>query len=133
VAYLNPYEVGRAAARLQAPYSCNPYSDSTRDADDWQRGWIRQTGERLRRLGRFGVAVPRFRGPALIIPHPALSAEQCEVLCRREGLALAHRGHARFVLVQTSARQQTMLRIALTPDFRRDRRRFDRRPDPEAA
>jgi hypothetical protein len=26
-----------------------------------------------------------------------------------------------------------MLRIALTPDFRRDRRRFTRRPDPEAA
>ncbi|HMG59539.1 MAG TPA: hypothetical protein VK583_07415 [Burkholderiales bacterium] len=70
---------------------------------------------------------------AIIVPHPALTAAQCELLCRREGLTLAHLGRARFVLVQTSARQQTMLRIALTPNFRRDRRRFARRPDPEAA
>jgi len=82
---------------------------------------------------------PRWRAlavahvSALVLPHPALTAAQCELLCRREGLALAHLGRARFVLVQTSAQQQTMLRIALTPDFRRDRRRFTRRPDPEAA
>ena len=70
---------------------------------------------------------------ALVLPHPAMTAAQCELLCRREGLTLAHLGRARLVLVQTSARQQTMLRIALTPDFRHDRRRFARRPGPEAA
>ena len=70
---------------------------------------------------------------ALILAHPALTAEQCSLLCRREGLALAHLGWGRFALVQTSAREQTMLRIAAPPDFRRERRRFDRRPDPEAA
>jgi hypothetical protein len=70
---------------------------------------------------------------ALVLPHPAMTAAQCELLCAREGLTLAHLGRAQLVLVQTSGRSQTMLRIALTPDFRRERRRFDRRPDPEAA
>ena len=70
---------------------------------------------------------------ALVLAHPAMTAEQCSLLCRREGLALAHLGWGRFALVQTSAREQTMLRIAAPPDFRRERRRFDRRPDPEAA
>lgn len=106
MAHVNPYEVGRAAARLRVHYSCNPYSDHSRDADDWARGWIQQTGEFLRR------GASSARGPALIIPHPALSAEQCELLCAREGLALAHLGHARLVLVQISAPAQTMLRIA---------------------
>lgn len=70
---------------------------------------------------------------ALVLPHPAMTAAQCELLCAREGLALAHLGRARLVLVQTSGRPQTMLRIAVPPDFRRERRRFARRPDPEAA
>lgn len=71
---------------------------------------------------------------ALLLPHPAMTAAQCELVCRREGLALAHLGLARFALIQTSAPGQTMLRIAQPPDFRRDRRRHDRTPqDPKAA
>jgi len=69
---------------------------------------------------------------ALILPHPAMTAAQIELVCRRRGLALAHLGRERFVLVQTSA-PETMLRIALTPDYRDERRRHPRRPDPEAA
>jgi hypothetical protein len=41
-----------------------------------------------------------------------MTAAQCELLCRREGLALAHLGRARLVLLQTSAPRQTQLRIA---------------------
>ena len=48
---------------------------------------------------------------ALILPHPALTAAQLELLCRREGLALARLGRDRFVLVQTSAPRVTMLRV----------------------
>jgi hypothetical protein len=55
-----------------------------------------------------------------------MTAAQCELLCEREGLALAHLGRARLMLVQTSGRPRTMLRIAMPPDFRRERRRFDR-------
>jgi hypothetical protein len=53
---------------------------------------------------------------AILLPHPAMSAAQCELLCRRQGLALAHLGRARLVLVQTSRPAQTMLRIARAPD-----------------
>jgi hypothetical protein len=49
---------------------------------------------------------------ALILPFPGLTAAQCELICRRYGLALAHLGRERLVLVQTSRPAQTMLRIA---------------------
>lgn len=52
---------------------------------------------------------------AVLIPHPSLTAAQCELLCRREGLALAHLGRARLVLLQTSAPREAQLRIA-APD-----------------
>jgi len=57
---------------------------------------------------------------ALVIPHPAMTAAQCELVCRREGLAVAHLGKARLILVQTANPRQPGLRIY-------------RRPDPEAA
>lgn len=74
-----------------------------------------------------------------------MTAAQCELVCRREGLALAHLGRARLVLVHTSAPAQTMLRIGVNlrpvpPDSRALARSiFDelmssrRKPDPEAA
>jgi hypothetical protein len=52
---------------------------------------------------------------ALILPHPSLTAAQCELVCRREGLAVAHLGRGRLVLVQTSARREISLRIAVEP------------------
>ena len=58
----------------------------------------------------------------VIIPHPAMSAAQCELTCLRNGLALAHIGRGRLMLVQTSRPAQTMLRIAPRAD-----------PEPEAA
>jgi hypothetical protein len=48
---------------------------------------------------------------ALILPFPGLTAAQRELICRRYGLALAHLGRERLVLVQTSRPAQTMLRI----------------------
>jgi hypothetical protein len=48
---------------------------------------------------------------ALIFPHPAMSAAQCDLVCRREGLATAHFSHDRIVLVQTSAPREALLRI----------------------
>lgn len=69
---------------------------------------------------------------ASLLPHPALTGAQLERLCDREGLAIEHLGNAMFRLIQTSA-PRPMLRIAQPPDFRRDRRRFTRQPDPEAA
>jgi len=51
-----------------------------------------------------------------------MTAAQCELVCRRYALALAHLGRDRLMLVQLSARHpQTMTRIA-RPD-----------PEPEAA
>jgi len=49
---------------------------------------------------------------ALLLPHPTLTAEQVELLCRRQGLVLAHVGRGRLMLVQSADRKQTMLRIA---------------------
>jgi hypothetical protein len=60
---------------------------------------------------------------ALILPHPAMTAAQCELVCRREGLALAHLGRARLVLVQTSAPRQTVLRVARPDPVEQDLQR----------
>lgn len=104
------YDRGRKAAVLNLAPALNPYPEHSCDFFDWGRGWLCETGARLARLvGRAPRILPQ---PALIIPHPSMTAEQCELVCRREGLALAHLGKARFVLVHTSARTQTMLRIA---------------------
>ncbi len=54
---------------------------------------------------------------AMIYSHPIMSAEQLELLCDRQDLALAHLGFGRLMLVQNSNRQQTMLRIALGTRF----------------
>ncbi len=116
---MNAYELGRDAGRRRIAWALNPFPENSRDHDEWRRGWIRGTGELMRH------ALGLRRGSALVLPHPAMTAGQCELLCRREGLALAHLGHDRLVLVQTSARPQTMLRIAPTP--------FDFDPEPEAS
>lgn len=105
------HERGRKAAELDLAPSLNPYPEHSSDFFDWHRGWLCETGARLCRL--IGRAPKRSAGHrALVIPHPSMTAEQCELLCRREGLALAHLGKARLVLVQTSAPAQTMLRVA---------------------
>lgn len=105
------HERGRKAAELELAPSLNPYPEHSCDFFDWHRGWLCETGARLCRL--IGRAPKRSAGQrALVIPHPSMTAEQCELLCRREGLALAHLGKARLVLVQTSAPAQTMLRVA---------------------
>lgn len=126
------YDRGRSAASIDLPSALNPYPEHTCDFFDWERGWLRATGEQLARAFGRAPAKPSAQ-PALVIPHPSMTAEQCELVCRREGLQLAHLGRARFALVQTSAPRQTTLRIAVPPDFRRERRRFERKPDPAAA
>lgn len=128
VAHVSAYERGRAAGKLCLAPSLNPYAEHLHDHTEWKSGWIRESGERLKSL-----PMPAMRSPALVIPHPAMTAEQCDLICAREGLQLIHLGRARFALVQTSARNQTQLRIALTPDFRRDRRRHPRDSGPEIA
>lgn len=125
------YDSGREAAALDLAQSLNPYPEHSCDFFDWGRGWLRETGARLARL--VGRAPKPGAQPALIFPHPTLTAEQCSLLCRREGFELVHLGLGRFALVQTSAQRQITLRIAVPPDFRRERRRHPRSPGPEAA
>jgi hypothetical protein len=81
---------------------------------------------------------------ALVLPHPAMTAAQCELVCRREGLALAHLGNARLVLIQTSAPREVQLRIE-APDpttlhkrrliraLRQEIENLKQHPGPEAA
>lgn len=128
MAHLTAYQLGHKAGFLKLAHSLNPYPEHTHSSGEWARGWICATGEQLR-----ATVEPLPRAPAVVIPHPSLTGDQVELLCRREGLELAHLGRARFALVQTSAPAQTMLRIAAPPDFRRDRRRLPRGRDPEAA
>lgn len=125
---MNAYDQGRDAGREGFACSINPNPAGSEAAIDWARGWLREIS-----LQKRAVRKPAPRSSALVLPHPGLNGEQIQLLCRREGLALAHLGRERFVLVPNGNRQQTMLRIAMPPDFRRERRRFDRRPDPEAA
>jgi len=126
---MNAYDLGREAARARLAPSLNPFPDYTHNSTKWRTGWIHESGEMLRDAPK-----PAPRQPALILPHPSLTGQQIDLLCRREGLALAHLGRERFVLVQTSALPQTTLRIATPPDLRRERRPLDRPPqDPEAA
>lgn len=106
MAHLSAYELGYKSGLNQLAHALNPFADHTHNHGEWARGWIRGTGEQLR------VIFEPSRAPALVHPHPSLTAKQIELLCRREGLALAHLGRARLVLVHTSARTQTMLRIA---------------------
>src|SRR5260221_189179 len=106
VAHVTAYDLGYKSGLNQLAHALNPFADHTHNHGEWARGWIRGAGEQLR------VAFEPSRGQALIHPHPSLTAKQIELLCRREGLALAHLGRERFVLVQTSAPAQTMLRIA---------------------
>ena len=108
------YAEGLHAGRLRLAFALNPHAAHTPEADDWERGWICATGEELR-----GAPKPSRERPAQVHPHPALTAAQCELVCRREGLALANLGRERFVLIPTANRPEPMLRIA--------------RPDPEAA
>jgi len=109
------YADGLHAGQLRLAFALNPHAARTLESDDWERGWLRATGcEQLADASR----LPRER-PAQIHPHPALTAAQCELVCRREGLALANLGRERFVLIPTANRPEPMLRIA--------------RPDPEAA
>lgn len=128
VAHVSAYERGRAAGKLCLAPSLNPYAEHLCDHAEWKSGWIRESGERLKLAPK-----PPTHFPALVIPHPAMTAEQCDLICAREGLQLVHLGRARLALIQTSAQQQTRLRIALTPDFRRDRRRHPRDSGPEIA
>jgi hypothetical protein len=73
-----------------------------------------------------------------------MTAAQCELVCRREGLALAHLGNARLVLIQTSAPREVQLRIEAPDPMTLHKRRLIRalrqeienlkqHPGPEAA
>ena len=108
---MTAYDLGRKAARARLAPSLNPFADHTHNFHEWQRGWIHESGEMLRDAAR-----PAPLRSAVVHPHPSLTAAQVELLCRREGLALAHIGRERFVLVQTSSRPQSMLRIAPAPE-----------------
>jgi hypothetical protein len=108
------YAEGLHAGRLLLAFALNPYGAHSLESDDWQRGWIRATGEELSNAPKSSC-----ERPAQIHPHPSLTAAQCELVCRREGLALANLGRERYVLIPTANRPEPMLRIA--------------RPDPEAA
>jgi hypothetical protein len=81
---------------------------------------------------------------ATVLPHPAMTAAQCDLVCRREGLAVAHLGNARLVLVQTSAPREVLLRIEAPDPSTLHKRRLIRalheeiekmkqQPGPEAA
>ena len=100
------YRRGLDAGRRRLAYTLNPYAERTLARDDWERGWICATGEYLR--GRH--AQPGRT--AAILPHPSLTAAQCELVCAREGLALARIGRDRFILVRTADRPRPMLRVA---------------------
>lgn len=103
---MSPYDEGRHAGRLQLACSINPHPERSQAAIEWGRGWLREISLHKRTAPK---SAPR--GSALIHPHPGLNSEQIELLCRREGLALAHLGRERFVLVPNGNRPQTMLRI----------------------
>jgi len=104
---MTPYDEGRHAGRLQFACSINPHPARSQAAIEWAQGWLREISLNRRRAPK-----PAPRRSALIHPIPIMTGEQIELLCRREGLALAHLGRERFVLVQTGDRPQTMLRIA---------------------
>lgn len=106
------YERGREAGRLNLAPSLNPHPDHSCAFVEWHQGWIRERGERLRGISLRGALRPGPQSPAQILPHPSLTGAQVELLCRREGLVLARIGRDRFVLLATSKRPQTMLRIA---------------------
>jgi hypothetical protein len=101
------YDEGRRAGRQRFAASINHYAPGSQAAIDWGRGWLREIS-----LHKRTAPKPAPRHSALVVPHPAMTGEQIELLCRREGLALAHLGRERFVLVHTASRPQTMLRIA---------------------
>jgi len=104
---MNAYEQGRDAGRLQLPQALNPHPERSQAAIDWGRGWLREISLHIRTATK-----PTPRTSALVHPLPIMTGEQIELLCRREGLALAHVGRERFVLVSNGNRAQTMLRIA---------------------
>ena len=108
---MSAYALGRKAGHARLAIALNPFADDTHDAAEWQRGWILATGELLRDAPKAARL-----SSAIVHPHPSMTGEQIELLCRRQGLALAHIGRERFVLVQTSARPQPMLRIATEPE-----------------
>jgi len=100
------YEEGRRAGSLRLAHSLNPHPDHTHSHGEWARGWLRESNE-LKRPAQ----TPAPKVSALILPHSSMTGSQIELLCRREGLALARLGKERFVLVQTGNRPETMLRI----------------------
>jgi hypothetical protein len=118
---VSAYRLGRDAARGGLPIAGCPFRAGSIGEAEWERGWIRENSIR-----KYDRPASRSGGGATVIPHPAMSAAECELLCRREGLALAHLGRARLVLVQTSAPRDFLASLGIAL-------RRDRRPDPEAA
>lgn len=112
---MTPYDEGRHVGRLKLACSTNPHPERSQAAIEWAQGWLREISLQKRRTPK-----PAPRDFALVFPHPALTGEQIQLLCRREGLALAHLGRERFVLVPSGNRPQTVLRIAprINPEAR---------------
>jgi hypothetical protein len=110
---MTPYEEGRRVGRLQLACSINPHPERTQAAIEWAQGWLREISLQKRTAPK-----PAPRSSALVHPFPNMTATQIDLLCRREGLALAHLGRARFVLVPTGNRPETMLRIVSAPDLK---------------
>lgn len=100
------YLEGRRAGKANLAPALNPFPPDSAEHEEWRRGWIRETGEAL--LEQHEAR----RRRAQILPHPALTALQCETVCARNALALAHRGNARLELIPTAAQPEPMLRIA---------------------
>jgi len=105
------YEEGRRAGRLKLAHSLNPHPDHTHSHGEWARGWLRESNEIKR-----DAQTPAPKVSALVIPHASMTGAQIELLCRREGLALARLGRDRFVLLPTANAPETMLRIAVDND-----------------
>lgn len=108
---MSPYDEGRDAGRLRLAQSINPNPQCSIAAIDWYRGWFREMS-----VHRRNASKPAPGNSAMVLPLPVMTGEQIDLLCRREGLALAHLGRERFVLVPNAKRPLTPLRIVPHPE-----------------
>lgn len=102
-------DLGKKAGHLGLSPSLNPYNEGSFDRCAWHAGWVEGGVKAF--LERHDRLVTR-RFDCVVVPLPSLTGAQVDVICRREGLALARRGLDGYQFVQTSRPRVTLLRIA---------------------